>query len=131
MSRPEKPIDWDKVEQLLLAGATGVEIAPHFDLHYDTFYTRFKDYHGVGFTVYCSSRFQQGNGLLKLKSFQKAMRGDNTQLTLNLKNRCGYHEGKHDQEVPNDKYLNILIEELKSLKELNYAPKPEANPVIQ
>lgn len=117
MSRPEKPIDWALVDRLLLAGCSGTEIAPHFDLHPDTFYKRFQDQHEVCFTVYCSSKRQQGNGLLKLKSFDKAIRGDNHQLTLNLKNRCGYHEGKTEAEVPNDNKLDNLIQEIKSLKE--------------
>jgi len=127
MSRPEKEIDWEKVEQLLLAGAVGTEIAPHFDIHPETFYKRFQQHHGVGFTGYCQSRRQQGNALLKLRSFQKAMKGDNQQLTLNLKNRCGYHEGRAEHEVPNDNVLTILIEEIKSLKEIAYAPKSETD----
>lgn len=52
MSRPEKPIDWDKVDKLLLAGCHGTEIAPHFNMHPDTFYNRMKERYNLGFTEY-------------------------------------------------------------------------------
>ena len=50
MSRPEKPIDWDLVDELLMVGCLGTEIAPHFNLHPETFYDRVLANYGIGFT---------------------------------------------------------------------------------
>jgi len=80
MARPEKPIDWKKVDQLLLAGCIGTEIAPHFDMHPVTFYERCQREHGLNFTAYSSLKRCQGDSLLKEKQFEKAMSGDNTLL---------------------------------------------------
>lgn len=101
MSRPEKPVDWNKVDQYLIGGMTGVEIAAFFDLNPETFYDKVKEKYKVGFTEYCRSKRSKGDGLLKVKSFEKAMNGDNTQLTLNLKNRCGWTDKVH-QTFSND-----------------------------
>lgn len=78
--RPLKPIDWDKVDNLLRAGCEGTEIAPHFDLHEDTFYRRCQAEKGVGFTAYRASKRREGDSLLKAKQYEKAMTGDNTLL---------------------------------------------------
>jgi hypothetical protein len=52
MGRPRKPIDWKRVDRLLMAGCKGTEIAPHFDMHYETFYRKVEKKYKVGFTEY-------------------------------------------------------------------------------
>lgn len=101
MSRPEKPIDWNRVDQYLVGGMLGVEIAAYFDMHPKTFYDRVFEKYNITFTEYCQSKRSKGDGLLKVKSFEKAMNGDNVQLTLNLKNRCGWSDKLH-QTYAND-----------------------------
>lgn len=80
MSRPEKPIDWKKVDKLLMAGCFGTEIAPHFDMHVNTFYDKVKEKFNICFTEYCALKRSQGDSLLKEKQFEKALKGDNTLL---------------------------------------------------
>lgn len=87
MARPEKPIDWIKVDEFLIAGCKGTEIAPHFDIHVNNFYEKVKDKYGVGFTEYCALKREQGDSLLKAKQFEKAMKGDNVMLVWLGKNR--------------------------------------------
>jgi hypothetical protein len=80
MSRPEKPIDWKVVDQLLMAGCLGTEIAANFDMHPDTFYNRVEQQYGMGFTAYCSEKRSKGDSLLRAKQFEKALEKDNTML---------------------------------------------------
>lgn len=80
MARPEKPIDWEKVDQLLLAGCVGTEIAPHFDMSPDALYYKCQQEHNLGFSAYSALKRSQGDSLLKEKQFEKAMSGDNTLL---------------------------------------------------
>jgi hypothetical protein len=78
--RPEKPIDWDRVEQLCRAGCSGPEIAPYFDMHFDTLYRKVKSEYGMTFTEYSAFKRAQGDSQLKEKQFLKALEGDNTLL---------------------------------------------------
>lgn len=100
MSRPEKPIDWAKVDQLLMAGCKGTQIAPHFDMHPETFYDRVKEKHGVGFTEYCALKKDHGDSLLHAKQFEKALKGDNTMLVWLGKNRMGQKDREELTTLP-------------------------------
>lgn len=80
MPRPEKPIDWDKVDKLLMAGCKGTEIAPHFNMHVNTFYDKVKDHYNICFTEYSLIKKQEGDSLLRKAQFDKALKEDNTML---------------------------------------------------
>jgi hypothetical protein len=92
MPRPEKPIDWTLVDNLLTAECIGTEIASHFDMHPETFYDRVKDKYKVGFTEYASVKRQKGNSLLRAKQFEKAMKGNDKMLLLLGKSRLGQQD---------------------------------------
>lgn len=113
MSRPEKPIDWKKVDQLLMAGCKGSEIAPHFDMHQETFYDRVKDHYGIGFTEVCAIKRSQGDSLLRAKQFEKALEKDNTMMIWLGKQRLDQREPdtkpqeqRHSTDM--DKVINHL-----------------------
>jgi hypothetical protein len=138
MSRPEKHIDWLKVDQLLMAGCNGAQIAPHFDMHQETFYDRVRDKHGIGFTEYCAIKRKQGDSLLLAKQYEKALKGDNTLLIwlgktrLEQKEAINYTHQSPDQENIDHKHKNMLLEHqivekdkiIKELEDLN-ANKPK------
>lgn len=96
MSRPEKPLDWAKVDQLLMAGCKGTQIAPHFDMHPETFYDKVKEKYGIGFTEYCAIKREHGDSLLHAKQFEKALKGDNAMLIWLGKQRLGQREQRED-----------------------------------
>lgn len=81
--RPVKPINWDLVDDLMAAGLSGPQIAPHFDMHVETFYQRCQIEKGVGFTGYSLEKNYKGEGLLKYKQYKEALKG-NTQLLMFL-----------------------------------------------
>lgn len=81
VGRPEKPIDWDKVDHLLVAGCTGTECAAYFNVHSRTFYHRIEEKYGVCFTDYASEKREKGKSILRVKQFEKAaVDKDNTML---------------------------------------------------
>jgi len=112
MSRPEKPIDWAKVDQLLMAGCKGTEICPHFDMHHETFYNRIQDKYGMGFTAYSSIKKEQGESLLRAKQFEKALKGDSTMLIWLGKNRLKQHDKEEEKQ-----FVSFTPEQIKSLKD--------------
>lgn len=94
--RQVKPIDWDLVDELLLSGCPGTEIAPHFDMHVHTFYDRVLIEKGVLFTEYSIEKRSKGDSLLRNVQFNKALgisdKGDNTMLVWLGKNRLNQRE---------------------------------------
>lgn len=100
MSRPEKPIDWNKVDQLLMAGCFGTEIAPHFDIHVKTFYDKVVEKFNITFTEYSALKKNQGDSLLKAKQFEKALKGDNTLLIWLGKTRLNQREPDSVNDIP-------------------------------
>jgi len=78
--REEKPIDWEKVDMLLMSGCIGTEIAPFFNMHPKTFYDRVQKKYGISFTEYSYQIHSKGKAHLKQKQFAKAMAGDTRML---------------------------------------------------
>ena len=95
---PPTPIDWDKVDRMLIAGCVGTEIAPHFGLHEDTLYDRCEKEKGVPFSAYKAQKKSQGESLLRSKQFDVAMKGDKTMLVWLGKQRLGQKENADNKE---------------------------------
>lgn len=118
MARPPKPIDWELVDRLLMAGCLGTEIAAHFDMHPDTFYNRVVDKYSMGFTEYQQEKRMKGESLLRAKQFEKAIKGDNSMLIWLGKNRLDQRDGEDKKQNPsNDKLLTDLLSSIKSEKD--------------
>jgi len=116
--RPQKEIDWDLVDRLLIAGCLGTEIAPHFDMHHDTFYDRVAKEKGISFTAYQQQKKSIGDACLREIQFNKATSGDNTLLIWLGKNRLKQAESPSELTV-NDGTLaqfNELMSQLSSLQ---------------
>lgn len=120
--RPQKPIDWEVVDRLLIAGCLGTEIAPHFDMHPDTFYIRFEQDKGMGFTEYSRQKRSIGDSILREVQFKKAKDGDNTLLIWLGKNRLKQAESPTELNV-NDTTLSQFTELMAQLDSLQSARK--------
>lgn len=116
------PIDWEKVDTLLLSGCNGVEIAAHFAMHPDTFSRRLEDHYGIGFTAYCYEKRKQGDSLIKHTQFMKALgksdKGDNTLLIWLGKNRLEQRDTpKEDIISPESvQQFNALMKQFQDLQ---------------
>lgn len=122
MARPEKQIDWQRVDQLLEAGCHGTEICSHFDLTADRFYDRVKEKYGMSFTEYSQEKRQKGDSLLREKQFIKAVDGDNMMLIWLGKNRLRQRDREEKSE--NQEATELLKKIVSEIKKSN-------NPVVE
>lgn len=87
MARPNKPIDWQRVEELLEANCHGTEIASIYGMHPNTFYDRVVQEYGMSFTEFSTRKKETGNAYLREAQYLKALDKDNTMLVWLGKNR--------------------------------------------
>lgn len=76
--------DWNKIDDLLIAGCEGTEIASALGITAQTLYAWCKEEKNQTFHDYAQHKRAKGDGLLKAQQFAKAMglteKGDNTML---------------------------------------------------
>lgn len=96
-TRPQKPIDWALVDNFLIAGCPGTEIAGYFSMHPETFYDRVRLEKGVGFTEYMSEKRGHGKSILRAKQFERAMKGSDKMLI-----HCGKHYLEQHERIHQD-----------------------------
>ncbi|MFO7745454.1 MAG: hypothetical protein R6V36_08725 [Psychroflexus sp.] len=87
MGRKKIDIDWNKVDQFLIAGCTGTEIAESLGLKPETLYDRTQVDKNMHWTEYSTIKKITGENLLRSKQFQVAMQGDRGMLIWLGKNR--------------------------------------------
>ncbi len=92
--RPKFIIDWKVVDKLLEADCEGTEIAAHLGIGPDTLYDRCVKENDMIFSEYLREKKANGNSLLKVAQFKKAMSGDNTMLIWQGKQRLGQRDRK-------------------------------------
>jgi len=118
MPRPEKPINWKRVDELLIAGCYGTEIAGHFDMHPQTFYLRVEDKYKMSFTEYSSEKRCTGDSLIREKQFKKALEGDNVMLVWLGKNRLKQKESPEESTITEQtkEQFNAIMAQLSDLQ---------------
>jgi hypothetical protein len=121
MPRPKKDINWDIVQKKMEAGCSAKEIAGGM-CNIDTFYDRFKEEFGKGFSDYSDIFYSEGDGNLRFTQYMKALSGNINMLTLLGRERLG--QGKEEVKVsPFDdilalKHENMILRaELSEIKE--------------
>jgi IS30 family transposase len=93
MSKSTCKIDWEKVDEYLKAGCSGIEIAAHLGIHKDTLYNNCRRDKGVtNWEDYAREKKSSGNLLIRLKKFELVMAGDKTMLIWESKQRLGESE---------------------------------------
>lgn len=117
---PPIDIEWDKVDQYLIAGSNGVEIAKTLGCHEDTLYRRCQAEKGIGFSAYSRTKKAQGDQMLRSKQFTLAMQGDRGMLIWLGKNRLGQSENP----VIADHFDGELAQLLDKLKTLRIEEAP-------
>ena len=92
--RPAKKIDWNLVDQALIAGATGARVAAYLGIHRETLYDAVQREFGVSFTDYSHEKHQKGDSMIQMKQFQEAMKGDRGMLIWLGKQRLGQRDNQ-------------------------------------
>jgi len=125
--RAHKPIDWELVDKFLIAGCTGTEIAPHFNMHHQTFLDRVAKEKGMLFTDYAAEMFEKGNSILRNVQFEKALSGDNTMMVWLGKNRLKQRENPTELTVSNETVQSFkdIMNQVKAAQEAKKSEKEE------
>jgi AraC-like DNA-binding protein len=95
--RPPAPnikiiIDWKKVDDLLEAGCTIVQIASHFRCTRETIYERFEKEKGLSLSTYAQQKRESGENILRAKQHELAKEGNIPMLIWLGKVRLGQSE---------------------------------------
>lgn len=99
--RPHKPIDWDLVNESLVKGALGCEVAAEFDMHPCTFYEKVFNEFGENFTNYASKLRKKGERSLRTKQYDEAMKGNTTLLVWLGKQKLSQRDQPVDEDIIN------------------------------
>lgn len=122
--RPKSNIDWDKVDQMIMAGCNATQVAASIGLSVDTLYNRSKIDNNVDFSAYFQESRAKGDGLIHQAQFHKALKEKNGQMLIHL----GKHRlGQKDKEDDGDVKIN-LHELAKLLKSLDISQKENDTP---
>lgn len=93
MTRPKADIDWDVVDDLMICGCSGVEIAGHFGINCETLYRRVETDFNMGFSEYLHQKRSDGDAQLRKAQFEVAKNDKNTTMLIWLgKQRLGQKE---------------------------------------
>lgn len=97
-----KILDWKKIDELLIAGCTGTEIAGYFGIHPDTLYIRCQKEKSMGFSAYAQEKRSKGDSILRAHQYAKALgltdKGDNTLLIWLGKTRLAQERAEKEFE---------------------------------
>lgn len=108
-----KHIDWEKVDNMLMAGCNGVQAAAAIGVSPDTLYLRCQNEKNTVFTVYAQEKRAHGNGLLHAAQFQKAIKEKNPTMLIWLgKQRLEQKETSTDTPNPNGQALATLHDKI-------------------
>lgn len=99
--RPSAVIDWNKVEQMIILGANGVQVAASLGIHPDTLYLRCQSDLNTVFSVYYHEKREKGNLQLHATQFEVAVKTKNPSMLIWLgKQRLGQKD-KDEESVTN------------------------------
>jgi hypothetical protein len=97
---PVKEIDWDFVDDLLIRGCTGTQIASRLGVHPQTLYNRCEDEKGSLFSEYAQRKREKGDTLLLETQFNMAIEKDRAMLIWLGKQRLGQKENPGAMTIP-------------------------------
>ena len=122
--RPKAKLDWEKIDELLVAGCSGAEIASFFGLNKATIYDRCLTDKGIPFSEYSQRKYEKGDSLIRKAQFNKALDGDNTMLVWLGKNRLKQRD-KQPEEIDNNITIKVIDARNHSTEELSVQTLPE------
>lgn len=106
-------VDWTQIEELTMAGCSGIEIAAHFGITPHQLYVRCADDRNQAWSYFSQIYYEKGNSLLKVQQFKQALEGDRVMLIWLGKQRLGQKETpEHKKEIPEE--IKEFVELLKS-----------------
>ncbi len=122
IGRPQSTIDWNKVDDLLVSGSSGAQIAARLGINKKTLYERTITDKCMSFTDYSQQKYEKGNSLLHSHQFAKALgftsKGDTTLLIWLGKQRLGQTDQQSQLDPVNETLIGETIDNAKLRAEL-------------
>lgn len=104
--RPKANIDWDKVDQYLIAGCSGAEVAGNLGLEKQSIYKYCEEEKGMTFTQYKQLKRAKGDSLLRAAQFKNAMDGNTTMQVWLGKQRLDQRDKPEESQIHNHYYFD-------------------------
>lgn len=112
-----KEINWEIIDNMLIAGCNGVQCAAAVGVHPETLYNRCQEEKNTVFSVYSQAKRAHGDGLLHAAQFQKAYKDKNPTMLIWLgKQRLSQ---KDDHQVLINQTSKLAEEISKDIKQEN------------
>lgn len=116
MGRPEANIDWEEVEQLLMSGCTGTEIAARIGISAPTLYDRCQSDNEMMFSEFSQEKKAKGDTLLKQAQFNAAVIDKDKAMMIWLgKQRLGQKD-KIESDLNHNGGVQVILEKVDSVK---------------
>jgi hypothetical protein len=95
-----KEVNWDQIDQMLIAGCNGMQCAAAVGIHHDTLYHRCEQDKKTSFSVYSQSKRAHGDALLHAAQYQKAIKEKHPTMLIWLgKQRLNQKENANDGDL--------------------------------
>lgn len=107
MGRKKININWERIEEMAMAGANGQQISASIGIHYNTLVNKCKAEKKCDFSEYLHEKKQKGNRLLFEKQFELAKKGDRAMLIWLGKQRLDQSDKKEIKQENTGQLLNI------------------------
>tara|TARA_R110000822_G_scaffold232602_1_gene364318 strand:- start:1220 stop:1639 length:420 start_codon:yes stop_codon:yes gene_type:complete len=101
------PVNWEEVDDSLMAGSTGVEVAAMLGISFDTLSRRCKEEKNADFAVYKQEKKKKGNDVLRVKQYKLAKDGNVPMLIWLGKNRLDQSDKKEIKQQNTGSLINI------------------------
>lgn len=124
--RPPIKLNWDQIDDLLVEGCSGREIAGNLGIQPNTLYEKCVEDKKMSFTDYSQHKYEKGDSLLRSVQFKKALDGDNTMLVWLGKNRLKQRD-KQPDETDNNITIKVIDARNNSTQEISMPPVPECS----
>ena len=105
--RKKIKIDWKKVDNSLMSGSNGVQVAAMLGISFDTLSRRTKDEKNADFAEYLQQKRQEGNDVLFGLQYKLAKEGDRGMLIWLGKNRLDQSDKKEIKQHNTGSLINI------------------------
>ncbi len=99
VGRPEKPIDWKRIEDFLRAGVNQKRICGFLGMDDDTLRKRVLAKYGEEYSSFSMRLYSEGESLIEQVQHEKAMEGNPTMLQWVGKVRLGQREPENTQSL--------------------------------
>lgn len=107
MGRKKIEIDWQVVDNYLMAGADGTEVAAAIGINPETLYDRCVEVHKTDFSDYKATKRAKGDSLIRVKQYDLAVKGDRSMLVWLGKNRLGQSDKKEIRQENYGQLVNV------------------------